>query len=62
MREGRARNQAGWRRREVVHLAQVCQSLHTVMARAKESGERKEKMLAKRSEGRFLHILYNTSS
>lgn len=27
------------------------------MARAKESGERKEKMLARRSKGRLLHIV-----
>lgn len=36
--------------------AQACQCLHVDLAHAKESAERKEKMLVSRSEGRLLHI------
>ncbi len=38
-------------------LAHVCQCRQAVLERAKESGERREKMLARRSEGRLLHIV-----
>lgn len=37
-------------------LEQVCQFLQADLAMASESGERKEKILAKRSKGRLLHI------
>lgn len=37
-------------------LEQVCQFLQTDLAMANESGERKEKTLAKRSKGRLFQI------
>lgn len=57
---GKATNHAGCNGgvvRNGYALAHVCQLRQAILARAKESGERKEKILARRSKGRLLHIL-----
>ena len=39
----------------------MCQCLQTELASAKESAGRKEKMFARRSKGRLLHIMVKVS-
>lgn len=62
-RKGKAMNHEGWycdrigsvfNRRVSTHS---CQCLQADLALAKESGDRKEKMLARRSKGRLLHMV-----